>query len=480
MKEDLWASFDLRRSLRMVWRRRWLWIPPVLLLPLFFLAAGFMAPRVFRLTAKVIVREGSQQVAADSNLPRQLSGLMLTVQGPRVMAQIASDLLQRWPTRESESEIVEDLQENLLIRQQGAEPILEVTYTGEPAQYVVEVVTAFAEALKNEGSDLIKEGLKKSLSHLEKQIQLYETQLRDLELQEEGLKKEIFAGLEESLRPVSLENLVQVVAEQLAAEQTALRQVQRDLEAAHVQQAQLEAQLKNIPSYLEVKEQAASANTDPLVASLSSSLAAAEAELNRLRVDYTEKHPQVEQKLAEVRELRIRLEEAKAAQPEENNSRVTANPVYAGAHEELVRVEGQIAYLLSQKAQLNKTVAKLSHLARKLPRVQQRLASLQSEKEAQRESLDRLLANRETVKQQLEYENSPDTGRFQIIPPSGPLRPINTSRRRLLLFGLVSGLGLGLALTLALEYFDRSIRSPEDLRRYVDAEVIAVLPPLRD
>ena len=57
--------------------------------------------------------------------------------------------------------------------------------------------------------------------------------------------------------------------------------------------------------------------------------------------------------------------------------------------------------------------------------------------------------------------------------PGAPIRP----RKQLaLLMSLLAGLGLGLAAAVAVEYFDTSVRSPEDIERVLGLPVIAVVP----
>src|SRR5262245_20837066 len=58
-------------------------------------------------------------------------------------------------------------------------------------------------------------------------------------------------------------------------------------------------------------------------------------------------------------------------------------------------------------------------------------------------------------------------------PPTTPVRP-----RRLWNLGLslAFGLGLGIAVAVALEYFDTTVRTPDDVERYIGLPVIAIIP----
>ena len=57
--------------------------------------------------------------------------------------------------------------------------------------------------------------------------------------------------------------------------------------------------------------------------------------------------------------------------------------------------------------------------------------------------------------------------------PGSPIRP----RKQLaLLMSLLVGLGLGIAAAVTIEYFDTSVKSPEDIERVLGLPVIAVVP----
>ncbi len=60
-------------------------------------------------------------------------------------------------------------------------------------------------------------------------------------------------------------------------------------------------------------------------------------------------------------------------------------------------------------------------------------------------------------------------------PPGGPFRP---NPPRTIALAIMIGLFLGIGLVVGLDYLDHTVRSPDDLERYVGLETLTVLPKM--
>jgi uncharacterized protein involved in exopolysaccharide biosynthesis len=63
-----------------------------------------------------------------------------------------------------------------------------------------------------------------------------------------------------------------------------------------------------------------------------------------------------------------------------------------------------------------------------------------------------------------------------VEPATTPLEPVSPKRRQLLVIGLLGGLAAGVAIAIARDRFDTTLRTAADVRRYGNVEVLAVLP----
>src|SRR5262249_50220576 len=67
--------------------------------------------------------------------------------------------------------------------------------------------------------------------------------------------------------------------------------------------------------------------------------------------------------------------------------------------------------------------------------------------------------------------------RFEILDPARlPERPFSPNRQQINLYGMIAGLGVGLAIVALLEYRDSSFKTDDDVTRVLALPVLAVVP----
>lgn len=70
---------------------------------------------------------------------------------------------------------------------------------------------------------------------------------------------------------------------------------------------------------------------------------------------------------------------------------------------------------------------------------------------------------------------------FKVIePPEVPTGPFNINHNKYIFFGLAGGLCIGIALVLALAYFDNTIKSKDDIENILGVAVIGTIPLYSD
>jgi uncharacterized protein involved in exopolysaccharide biosynthesis len=63
-----------------------------------------------------------------------------------------------------------------------------------------------------------------------------------------------------------------------------------------------------------------------------------------------------------------------------------------------------------------------------------------------------------------------------VEPATVPMEPVSPKKGAIILFALVGGAAVGVGVAFALDYFDKTVRTAAEVRRYADLEVLAVLP----
>jgi uncharacterized protein involved in exopolysaccharide biosynthesis len=118
-------------------------------------------------------------------------------------------------------------------------------------------------------------------------------------------------------------------------------------------------------------------------------------------------------------------------------------------------------------------VKNLSREGQEVSEKEIRLLTLQREVETNQQLYDAVLKRlKETgVTGQLETNNVRVMEEATV--PGAPVRP---RRARQILVGVVAGLVLALGVALGIEYFDTTLRTPDDVERYLGLPVVAIIP----
>ena len=192
-------------------------------------------------------------------------------------------------------------------------------------------------------------------------------------------------------------------------------------------------------------------------------LAALQRRLEELRVEYTDNYPGVMKVKADI----------EAARQEANSGSTTV-----ADSQELARVEAELSALRRSEANQRALIGRGANQAN--PAARAALDSLLLERNSLRTSYDQLVGrqNQAEMSKQMAVQDKSTT--FRIVDPAVmPLFPKSPNRMRLILLGIAAGLAGGFALLLAIDYFDKSIKSIDTLKS-LSVNVLAVIPKISD
>ena len=192
---------------------------------------------------------------------------------------------------------------------------------------------------------------------------------------------------------------------------------------------------------------------NPLIEKLRGELTDLEIERSKLLKVYKDKHPEILKIDARIQQVQQRIADEiqtmlRAVQAEYKVAKAREDTLFNNVNQ--MRREGQD---LNEK--------EIQYLA------------LQRESETNQQLYDSVLKRlKETG-----VTGGLETNNVRIVeaatPPTAPVRP-----RKMWNLGLslAFGLGLGIAVAVALEYFDTTVRTPDDVERYIGLPVIAIIP----
>ena len=210
---------------------------------------------------------------------------------------------------------------------------------------------------------------------------------------------------------------------------------------------------------------------NPTIQQYKTGLVENEVKLVELLQRYTEKHPQVVTTRKTIAQIKTNLvdEAAKVAKVQAPSS----NVVFQGLLTSRIQAEAEVAAAGAQQQAIRRVMAEGESEVAKLPAKEQGLTRLLRDAAVAQE-IYVMLAKRHEEARIAEVMEATDVQLVDVATvPEKPIKPrvvLNT------IIGALLGLFGGLGLAFALEYLNRSIRTAEDVRQYLELPVLGNIP----
>lgn len=211
--------------------------------------------------------------------------------------------------------------------------------------------------------------------------------------------------------------------------------------------------------------------TNPIVQQLQSQLASLEIQLPTLLEKYTKRSPQVTEVEIKIKETKNKISEKVA---EIVGSKVSArNPIYQNLLAQIVTLETNTISLDTKMEAISKTIKEYEKRLEKLP-----------EKELQLARLERAVMVSENIYltllekyQEARINEVMELGDISVIDEALiPEAPIKPNKKLNLAIGGILGLMLGVMLVFFMEYMDNTIKTTDDIERYLGLPVLGLIP----
>jgi len=201
-------------------------------------------------------------------------------------------------------------------------------------------------------------------------------------------------------------------------------------------------------------------------------------ELRDLRTQYTEKYPEVMRVKAELDALERELGgTAEAPAPAVVAS--SMDPAARRIKAALTEVDAEIKGLRADEKRLRSTIGDYQGRVDATPRREQEFQELSRDYQTTKEHYQLLLKRFQEARLAEDMEQRRKGEQFRVVEPAVEAdRPAAPNRRRLLLVGLALSIALGVGLAVAVEQFDTSFHSVDDLRAFTRVPVLVSIPLL--
>ncbi len=479
---------QIREYLLGIWRYRWLALAVAVLVS----AAGWTwvarMPEEYRATARVYVDTNQvlkpllKGLAVDPNTKQRIAILSRTMLSRPNLEKLMrmADLDLEVNTPEEKEALLSKLRHNIHL---GADPNNRSLYLisfqnpdRKLAKLMVQsLLSIFVEGTlgeKREETEGAQEFLEQQIKDYEQRLIAAETRLMEFRQKHlddlTGSVEDYYKKLQEAKQQAKAVRL------QLQEMENRKRELERQLEDA---EAESEGWLGDQPY--------ADAGPAKITTSLDPRIAALETRLDELRLKYTDKHPQVRQLKAMLKDLRReRAREIQQLARRHKRSGPAAelkeNPVYQQLQAMLAETDARIAELKIRDQNYADQVKRLEGKLESIPKVQAALKQLNRDYKVLASRHQKLIERRESVYISGEVEKKSENVKFKVIdPPYVPLEPTEPNKLLLNAGVLVAALGLGAGLAFLMALLRPVFLDPRSLARVTGLPVLGVVSLVR-
>ncbi len=482
--------------LEIIIRRRWIVILPLCL----FLTLGFF----YTLTATQTYQASTTILIQPQKVPTDYVQSIITTDIAQRINTISQQILSRtnlekiikefglFQDKENmfDEDKVSSMRKRVVVtqnssRRQGTEAF-SVSFTGNHPETVMKVANKLATFFMDENLKAREIQAVGTSEFLESELQKIKTKLENREKELASYRTSYMGGL-----PDELETNLRTL-DRLQVQQTDALNALRDTQNAAALLKNQISRLKEMPLTGNAILQPDGTVTEaPALSITEQQYEAGKRHLDELLLKYTTKHPEVIKITKSVAKLKIKVEKEKEQLKEETDSqssdpgetsvsRPSPNNNVVLQHEfNLRQLENEISALKTNIGQIKKTMQVYQKRVEDTPKREQELQSIQRDYNNIRESYQSLLARRLEAELAVNMEKKQKGEQFRIIDYARlPEKPISPDVRKLFMFSIAIGLGIGGGIIFLLEFLNPVIRSEDEIETEIGLPILASIPPL--
>lgn len=456
MDDSFSSSATFVEYLEIPLRRRKLVLIPTALTLAAAVGASFALPKKYRSSTLILVEASRAPDAFMTKANTDQSSKRLNTITQEVLSRTRLErVIQELDPYSGSlsSSMVEQMRSNISIDVKGNDAF-NITFSHTDAHKSQAVAQRLATLF-------IEEGAQSREEQVEGAVEFLDTQLLDarkeLEAKEAGLR---------ALKEQKMGSL----PEQTQANLATLQRMQLEQQSLDLNLRLARDRLQTLEKSLAERKLTSASST---ATDVPTELLQLQTELTSLRSRYTEEHPDVRAVVARI----ARLEKQLAQQPTNSAAMVDAGTATTRGHIEQAQIE--IRQLETKQADLGRQVAGYQARVEQAPRTEQEIASLTRDYEKLRENYQLLLTKKLEAQMAERLEKRWKGERFRILDPANlPDVPYSPNRVAFFVGGLLGGLLLGLAMAVAAEFLDNSVKSVRDVETELPFPVLVSVPDL--
>jgi uncharacterized protein involved in exopolysaccharide biosynthesis len=465
-------TLAVRSFLYAVFKHRRLVLGVLLVVFVGSVVAAILRPRQWLVTTKVLVKLGETLQLAPSEAPSRSINLPLSQEVVKTEADIVrsyivvAEAMRRLNIQPEDggdmAELIDGIQRGLTVTPNPGTNSIQISFIGRDPKRAARLVNEITDVyIEHHNAVYGREGLKhfydRQLTRLEKQMKRAQHRLKRF------MTRHNLVDLEQEIR---------ILNQDVIEQDKGLKSHRAKIAATKRKLVEVEQQIASTPQQIPFAEEYLS---NPTLLTFKNKLAELEVERFRLLEQYMPADRRVKDIESQIASLKGRS----GAEHDRvlNKQTIRHNDLYA----ELLRNRMSLQTLLADASAREPALADRLEVskARLLDLRDQRFAldNLQKEAEQKQYSYDLYWKKQEEARVTEAMVNQSMVNVSVVDRAMPPIEPINGVLAPLLL-GILGGLALATATAVAVEYLNRRLRFEEEVERYLELPVLAVIPDL--
>jgi uncharacterized protein involved in exopolysaccharide biosynthesis len=466
------ATLAARSFLYAVFKHRRLVLGVFLLVFLTSAIVALIRPRTYRASTRVMVKLGEAVQLAPAEAPSRSFFQPLTPEVVNTEAEIvrSRQVIEEAVTRlgvkpESGADmtsIVDGLQLALTVAPTPSSNVLQISFVGRSPEKAANMVNAITDVfLEHHNSVYRNEGVQ---TFYTEQLNLLDTQMKE--------SQQKLAAYLQDRDIVDVDQEIRILNQDVLEQQKSVKGHRAKIKGVERKFQEVQEQLGRTPTHIAFSEEYQS---NPTLTQFKTRLTELEIERTKLLESYLPNHRLVQDVESQIEQLRARL---KREQESVLNKRtIQENDLHKELERNLNTLQVNLADLRAREpgmaSRLKESKTRL-HQLRDERFVVDNLRQVADEK-AYSYDLYWRKAEEARIAESMKNQSMVNVSVVERATP--PAQPVNGLLLPLLL-GLLGGLGLAAALAVAVEYLSRRLRFEEEVERYLELPVLAVIPDL--
>ncbi|GAB7026170.1 XrtA system polysaccharide chain length determinant [Geotalea toluenoxydans] len=434
-------DFDYKRYLNLVKQRKTLFLVTALAVMTITVIVSYVLPEKYEAKCtvfieKALINELVRGFAVTPSMEDKIKGLNYAMASRPLLQKVVSDLDLNLGKNGDTDTLISQFQKDTKVELRDKENLFTISYTGENPKRARDYVNTLVRRYIEENSSSIRAESYGASKFLSEQITVLKEKMDKAEAEVNRFRME--KGSVATADPAALER--EISGAQQRIDEIAFRKAQ--LEASRNQLK------KHNPAQMRLQT--------------------LEKKLEEMRVEYTDRYPEVMRLKSEIESVR---EQALAS---------SGQARLGGAEmQELERIDAELRALRSAESKQYANIASSRAMLRNIPAARAELEQLERDKANQKQVYDQLVTRhgQSEFSKQMEVEDKGTT--FRVVDPAVlPVKPTSPNRIAIILGGIAGGLAAAFGLVLLLDYYDESVKSLDGLKA-LGLPVLAVIPKMQ-